>query len=295
VIQRNAHHLYSFRLPLRLLISVFPVFALISIGIGVAGLFLSSSVLFLLIFISIVAILALFLLWSGVYTNPIWDKRVWSWTIEQLEQGLPLDKILGPPFQQKIPIPQIINEPIIGFRVWIARQGNLCSTTQRISWERTGVQLGSCLRTYRNHVPNEIHPLFNCTCGLHAFYNLEEALLNALWAIPSNPSRVVVGAIMAWGPTVLHRKGFRARYGKVIAVIDLSQIFEPDRFPKMNPSLFTGIKAIQRMQDEVFLDYSHRLNNVAQNYGVPILDLKSIKLFCREQGLVLPQNISHTS
>lgn len=99
----------------------------------------------------------------------------------------------------------------IGFRAWGLDFKedkfilNPQSHTQAGAWVLGGVTESTCLA---EDAKRRQHPVSNCSCGLHHYYQ------------PNKMSGNVVGAVMCWGKITGHGdEGFRAQYGRILAVL----------------------------------------------------------------------------
>lgn len=124
--------------------------------------------------------------------------------------------------------------PVVGFRVWQAHEGLLYpagNTVNRYNgpltraWRRE--EVAECQPVGRG-LPCGSAPNEACTCGLHGMPRPQDAEFRSQdkrWveierrANASWPRPFVLGAIVAWGRVVLHRKGFRAERARPIALL----------------------------------------------------------------------------
>jgi hypothetical protein len=102
-----------------------------------------------------------------------------------------------------------------------------------------------------------------CECGIYALSSLE-LLLNSDFGL--NHPELLFGTIQGWGEIVIHEKGFRSSYAKVIALLN----------PQTLPFAYSDdFEFMTETTSKEALDISKR-------YGIPVLSLNSIETYSQE-------------
>lgn len=157
-----------------------------------------------------------------------------------------------PAIQPTLLIPTKRDMPVIGFRSWTV-------TTRKKFWGGHGYALKSLAYpgewkpgitkakcpTVSHEAPNEF-----CSCGLYVLARLKEV---TRWGANQT---TVTGAVMGWGRVIQHDdEGWRAEFARPIAFLDTNTYGDqPD------------------------------LQDIADQYGVPLLDRKNLELYVKEFG-----------
>ncbi|HYM51511.1 MAG TPA: hypothetical protein VET65_13205 [Candidatus Limnocylindrales bacterium] len=167
--------------------------------------------------------------------------------------------------------------PAIGYRLWYAdlhdglTRWRLQSLLAETLWPFRDRLEAVCERRLaaRAHwrlrqlgVPRHLAPATECSCGAHAYHDLEAMMLQVQRLghfRPLGDRRILVGgAILSWGRIVIHPEGFRAQYARPLALC------------LVDPTAPTTAAA--------------QVAEVAQAYAVPALELKYLAAHAREFG-----------
>jgi hypothetical protein len=101
-------------------------------------------------------------------------------------------------------------DPVLGFRAFEVGPDCLLRSPWASSWVwRPGAVTARCRQTRLTGWVTHAAPGRNCTCGLYAYNELDQRLLEGAWC---------VGAIAAWGEMELHPSGFRTQHACVVAL-----------------------------------------------------------------------------
>jgi hypothetical protein len=111
--------------------------------------------------------------------------------------------------------------PLLGFRRWKidSRLKSLIAYPQ-FSWTNKTLQ-ATCLSRKRHQTLPYRPPELTCHCGIHAYHSLEDAVRIQLEETADPymfPKNWLIGAVMAWGKIVIHKKGFRSEFQQIIAL-----------------------------------------------------------------------------
>lgn len=98
-------------------------------------------------------------------------------------------------------------------------------------------------------------PDYDCLCGIYAYKSEDEMWRRSVVSVKS-----VFGAILAWGRIVEHAHGFRSQYAKPIAFVQRT-------YPNY--------------------DWDQLLEQIADLYGVPVLDPSDLSDYASDFGLPL--------
>jgi hypothetical protein len=155
--------------------------------------------------------------------------------------------------------------PVIGYRGWRVIRSNrdehgrfakdgpvaLQSVNQTFgTWTAGGVTEAKCKAGSEPHLA----PHYHCECGLYVLADLSTA--PKWYAQQGIPPDVVIGAVVGWGNVIQHgTEGWRAQYAQPIAFL----------------------------KTDVFNDQP-LLEEVAQQYKLPILERKGLQLLASEYG-----------
>ena len=153
--------------------------------------------------------------------------------------------------------------PAIGFRVWrideMLTGPRLASPHRYAAW-LPGLPLkaeckdesgGRALANPHRKQPGVAPPLEGCTCGIYAYHEAD-GMVEAL------TSRLVGGAVLAWGRITIHQEGFRAEFARPLALC-------------YQKTLIAGSTAIP-------------LARLADVYGLPVIEASRIGVFAAEFG-----------
>jgi hypothetical protein len=153
--------------------------------------------------------------------------------------------------------------PAIGFRVWrideMLTGPRLASPHRHAAW-LPGVPLKAeckdesgalALAHPHRKQPGVSPPIEGCTCGIYAYHEADD-MVDAL------TSRLVGGAVVAWGRITIHQEGFRAEFARPLALC----------YQQM---LVAGSTALS-------------LARVADVYRLPMIDAGHIAVFAAEFG-----------
>lgn len=111
---------------------------------------------------------------------------------------------------------------VVGFRHWRVNPSTnrLQGPVTACEWPHDQRMAADCVDTglstepLRNPVPHE-SPDVDCQCGLYAYHTVEDARDNY-----ANNSRNILGAAVYWGAVHIRTAGFRAQYGRIVALSD---------------------------------------------------------------------------
>ena len=167
--------------------------------------------------------------------------------------------------------------PAIGYRLWYAdlydglTRFRLQSLLAETLWPFRERLEASCERRLaaRAHwrlrqlgVPRHPAPASDCSCGAHAYHDLESMMLQVQRLghfRPLGDRRILVGgAVLSWGKLVIHPEGFRAQFARPLALCLVD--------PTAPPSA----------RDQV--------GRVAAAYAVPALDVRYLVAHASEFG-----------
>jgi hypothetical protein len=149
--------------------------------------------------------------------------------------------------------PELVAQPLVGFRRWGCRRGNLFSgifvagrfvpnpALSMIApralpspWPADHDRPAKCFVLGPHPAPQA-----GCSCGYSAYYGLPEE--------PDLPApEAAWGAVVAWGRVVECERGFRAEFARPLALLDPG-----------------------RRRDRA--EGGRRLERVAEHYGIPLL------------------------
>ena len=166
--------------------------------------------------------------------------------------------------------------PAIGYRLWYAdvydglTRFRLQSLLAETLWPFRDRLEASCERRLaaRAHwrlrqlgVPRHPAPAIDCSCGAHAYHDLEAMMLQVQRLghfRPLGDRRILVGgAVLSWGRLVIHPEGFRAQYARPLGIC------------LVDPTAPAAVEQVQR---------------VAQAYAVPALEVRYLVAHAREFG-----------
>lgn len=163
----------------------------------------------------------------------------------------------------------IDSEPLVGWRLWRVRQGELRSWAIEHVWE-PGENKAVCLANRLYRCPEA--PGRSCRCGFWALYSP----LTAIRLASATPAAcVVIGLVGAFGTVAVHGgEGFRAEMARVsclftdeIALVPVERLWR---------SLRRRIhRAAHTSSNDPILSRIGALKPVASRYGVPLVSLQS--------------------
>ncbi|TMD12318.1 MAG: hypothetical protein E6J00_12100 [Chloroflexi bacterium] len=167
--------------------------------------------------------------------------------------------------------------PAIGYRLWYAdlydglTRLRLQSLLAETLWPFRDRLEASCERRLaaRAHwrlrqlgVPRHAAPALDCSCGAHAYHELEAMILQVQRLghfRPLGDRRILVGgAVLSWGRLVIHPEGFRAQYARPLALC------------LVDPVAPAGA--------------AEQVDQVAAAYAVPAVDVRYLVAHAREFG-----------
>jgi hypothetical protein len=167
--------------------------------------------------------------------------------------------------------------PAIGYRLWYAdfydglTRLRLQSLLAETLWPFRERLEAACERRLaaRAHwrlrqlgVPRHLAPAVDCSCGAHAYHDLESMMLQVQRLghfRPLGDRRILVGgAVLSWGRLVIHPEGFRAQYARPLALC------------LVDPAALPGA--------------AKQVDEVAAAYAVPALDVRYLTAHAREFG-----------
>lgn len=102
--------------------------------------------------------------------------------------------------------PPIVVGEIVAWRAFRVVKRGLMSTYAGYIWPPEGAA------NHASEVPTERHGTDDPGQGLHAFKTIEEAR----WQFPD--ALFAIAKVALWGEVVEHEKGYRAQFGKVLAI-----------------------------------------------------------------------------
>jgi len=153
--------------------------------------------------------------------------------------------------------------PAIGFRVWRIDEMltglRLASPHRYVAW-RPGLPLKAecqdesvapALAHPHRKQPGVTPPIEGCTCGIYAYHEPGQM-------VEAITTRLVGGAVVAWGRLTIHEEGFRAEFARPLALC------YPPRF--------------------LAASTASALARLAHVYSLPVLDASHIALFAAEFG-----------
>jgi len=162
-------------------------------------------------------------------------------------------------------------EPVIGYRSWWAHRDTY-SLNGRITqspWaseEKTTAYCDQVSAFWRGKhdssyilPPDHEVPHEDCSCGLYAFHRLPDAIRD----YGGGPCGIV-GAAVFWGEIVVHTAGFKAQYGRPIALVDHRKRDRPDD-----------------------IGWPTILENVIQRYNIPVLPYDLLEDYAKTFGTQL--------
>lgn len=126
-----------------------------------------------------------------------------------------------------------VAEPIVGFRQWGSRRGELYSgifvagrfvpnpalsliapRAVPAPWPTTDHRVAKCFAVRGHEAPHR-----DCRCGYFAYYALPED--------PEMPApQAVWGAVVGWGRVIECERGFRAQYARPVALLECDNPFD---------------------------------------------------------------------
>ena len=153
--------------------------------------------------------------------------------------------------------------PAIGFRVWRIDEmltGPRLASPHRYAVWLPGVALKAecqddwgapALANPHRKQPGLTPPIEGCTCGIYAYHEANQM-------VEAITSRLVGGAVLAWGRLTIHQEGFRAEFARPLALCyDQMLIAGPTASP---------------------------LARLAGVYGLPVIDASHIGVLAAEFG-----------
>ena len=107
-------------------------------------------------------------------------------------------------------------EPVIGYRAWRLRDGELFSPYVEVAWSG-GPLRAECLRDRVQFRPGggphaEPAPLPECACGIYAYFEPVDRV--------GGDPQFVRGAVALWGRIEVHREGMRAEFARVVVIAE---------------------------------------------------------------------------
>lgn len=181
--------------------------------------------------------------------------------------------------------PETRSMPVVGFRSWlpttdfklgIGHSPRLAAMNHQYGRWMPGVNVAEChAKTYSpgagfftfsyepsepvKHATFETAPDPDCTCGFYVLTDLDKVPWR--WTYGSTEQIGFVGAIVGWGRVIQHGdEGWRAEKVQVIALLDA------------------------KWSDE----HTAKTHELAEAYGVPVLERNALELLAREYGDPLP-------
>jgi hypothetical protein len=154
------------------------------------------------------------------------SKALWG---QQLSTGLTTghthDNFYVPPAampeRKALPVENLDDAPlcteyVVGFRVWKTNHTDKHPFLNPLSmiegaWN-VGENTAQCKAGawWTEHLPCKDAPHKDCQCGLHAYFEIAEAVAE----------NQIVGAVKAWGKTIIQSNGFRAEKCEVIGILN---------------------------------------------------------------------------
>jgi hypothetical protein len=99
-------------------------------------------------------------------------------------------------------------------------------------------------------------PHEDCVCGLYAFHELHDAL-----STYSSGDRTIIGAGVFWGEMMVHTIGFRAQYGRIIALSEHRKRTKPGD-----------------------LGWPLLVEGVVEKYNIPVVPLNMLRAYAETFG-----------
>lgn len=163
----------------------------------------------------------------------------------------------------------IDSEPLVGWRLWKVREGELCSWAVEHVWH-PGENKAACLADRLYPCPQS--PGRSCRCGFWALYSPVAAIR---LASTTPASAAVIGLVAAFGTVAVHgTEGFRAEMARVtclftdeIAVAPVERLWRSWR-------RWVNKRADDGLNDPI-LSRTDTLKRVAGRYAVPLVSLRS--------------------
>lgn len=107
-------------------------------------------------------------------------------------------------------------EPVIGFRAWRLRDGEIVSPYVDTPWT-AGPMKARCLRERVHFRPaaaphEEPAPVPHCGCGIYAYFHPVDRA--------GGDPQFVRGAVVMWGRIEVHSEGMRAEYAQAVIFVE---------------------------------------------------------------------------
>lgn len=106
-----------------------------------------------------------------------------------------------------------------------------------------------------------VSPGSNCSCGLYAFHAVEDALGQYV-----STARAVLGAAIFWGQIEIATCGFRAQYGRIVALSEHNEV------TSRGITLKRGF------------GWTETFNRVSERYRVPIVPMDLLETYAQTFG-----------
>lgn len=177
-------------------------------------------------------------------------------------------------------------EPLLGWRLWRVREGQLLSWGVRHQWD-PGVNQAICLGSRRcTCSPGE-----SCSCGFWALNSPMRCIRYARDTITDRSS--VVGLVRAWGQVALHgNEGFRAQFASPVCLFSdwLWDLPEPPRGSPRHLGWWHRVQRSLTLTKAPVAPAGSRessLHQTAEAYAVPLLSFQDAlgSGFLAEQGV----------
>jgi hypothetical protein len=155
-----------------------------------------------------------------------------------------------------------VAEPVIGFRTWRVDGGHLAPNLNHPDYIDQSAWLKGRATAKCHGRPGLCDQPYHCTCGLHAYHHPDYL---PSWALGSQ----VTGAIVAWGPIIEHRRGFRATHARLLAFA------EPRHVPECTTDAVAALYGGQTGWACCVMDPSLPVR-MGDRYGVPVLPMDEL-------------------
>lgn len=159
-----------------------------------------------------------------------------------------------------MPVAPDLIDPIVGFRKWRLRDGELTSPYVHVAWSEPVVHAG-CHRSeltgfvFGQDWLEEPHPSPDprCKCGIHA-YHVPRARSKMTYL------RSVWGIVTLWGRIEVHRDGMRAEHARIEALAVA---------PEWSPRQRRALEPVAGRLGAAVIEHGE-LGAAARDYGAPL-------------------------
>ncbi|MGO9973192.1 MAG: hypothetical protein ACLP01_10345 [Solirubrobacteraceae bacterium] len=105
---------------------------------------------------------------------------------------------------------------VVGYRAWRLKGYSLVPLVMSDATWRVEDNEAECRASHLRLTFRRSHaaPAKHCSCGLYAYHSAEALMMK----VPGVDEEMVYGAVVAWGRMEVHRAGFRAQFGRPVAL-----------------------------------------------------------------------------